>query len=68
VFVNSLVGRDKFLSWERLWNDFNQEEIQEGSQIRDQEKEESGADEENVSLVGNNKGKKKEMGKVKCFA
>jgi hypothetical protein len=68
VFVKCVVGRENFPSWERLWNDFTQEEIWEGSQSRDQEKEEGGADEENVSLVGKSKGKKKDMSKVKCFA
>jgi hypothetical protein len=39
VFMKCVVGRENFPSWERLWNDFTQEEIQEGSQSRDQEKE-----------------------------
>jgi hypothetical protein len=68
VFVKCVVGRENFPSWERLWDDFTQEEIREGSQSRDQEKAEDGVDEENVALVGKSKGKKKDMNKVRCFA
>jgi hypothetical protein len=52
VFVKCVVGREKLLDWSKLWDDFTQEEIQEGSQSRYQEKVEGGADEENVALVG----------------
>jgi hypothetical protein len=31
VFVKSVVGREKLLDWSRLWDDFTQEEIREGS-------------------------------------
>jgi hypothetical protein len=68
VFVKCVVGREKLPDWSRLWDDFTQEEIWEGSQSRDQEKAEGGADEENVALVGKSKDKKKDMSKVKCFA
>jgi len=52
VFVKCVVGREKLLDWSKLWDDFTQEEIQEGSQSRYQEKVEGGANEENVALVG----------------
>jgi hypothetical protein len=31
VFVKCVVGREKLSNWSRLWDDFTQEEIQEGS-------------------------------------
>jgi hypothetical protein len=65
VFVKCVVGREKLPYWSRLWDEFTQEDIQEGSQSRDQEKEEGGVDEKNVSLVGKRKDKKKDMSKVK---
>jgi hypothetical protein len=64
VFVKCVVGREKLPDWSRLWDDFTQEEIQEGSQ----EKAEGGSDEKDVALVGKSKEKKKDMSKVKCFA
>jgi hypothetical protein len=65
VFVKCVVGREKLPDWSRLWDEFTQEDIQEGSQSRDQEKAEGGVDEYNVSLVGKRKDKKKDMSKVK---
>ena len=35
VFVKCVVGREKLLDWSRLWDDFTQDEICEGSQSRD---------------------------------
>jgi hypothetical protein len=64
VFVKCVVGREKLPDWSRLWDDFTQHEIQEGSQ----EREMDGADDENVALVGKSNEKKKDMGKVRCFA
>ena len=32
VFVKCIVRREKLPSWSRLWDDFTQEEIQEGPQ------------------------------------
>jgi hypothetical protein len=61
--VKCVVGREKLPDWTRLWDDFTQEEIREGSQ----EKAEDGLDEQNVSLLGKSKDKKKDMSKVKCF-
>jgi hypothetical protein len=62
VFIKCMVGREKLPDWSRLWDDFTQEEIREGSQ----EKALDGVDGNNVSLVV--KGNKKDMSKVKCFA
>jgi hypothetical protein len=42
--------------------------VLEGFWNRDREKAEGGVDEENVSLVGKSKDKKKDMSKVKCVA
>jgi hypothetical protein len=47
VFVKCVVGREKLPDWSRLWDDFTQEEIREGSQ----EKALDGADDKNVALV-----------------
>jgi hypothetical protein len=30
VFMKSMVGREHLLDWNRLWDDFTQEEIEEG--------------------------------------
>jgi hypothetical protein len=38
VFVKCVVDRETFPTWERLWDDFIQEEIWEGSQRGDQKK------------------------------
>jgi hypothetical protein len=61
VLMKCVVGREKLPDWSRPWDEFTHEEIQEGSQ----EKEEGGSDEQNVSLVGKSKDKKKYMTKVK---
>jgi hypothetical protein len=50
--------------WSRLWDDFTQEEIQEGSQ----ERAVDGADDENIPLVEKSSEKKTDMSKVRCFA
>jgi hypothetical protein len=63
VFVKCVVGREKLLDWSRLWDDFTQEEIQEGSQ----ERVVDGVDDENVALVGK-RNEKEDMSKVRCFA
>ena len=31
VFVKCIVGREKLTNWSKLWDDFTQEEIREGS-------------------------------------
>jgi hypothetical protein len=68
VFMKCVVGREKLPDWSRLWDDFTQEEIREGSQSRDQERAESGANGKDVALVGKSKEKKKDMSKMKFFA
>ena len=35
IFVKCVVGREKIPVWSRLWDDFTQEEIREGSQSKD---------------------------------
>jgi hypothetical protein len=64
VFVKCVVGREKLPDWSRLWDDFTQEEIQEGSQ----EKAMDGSNKKNIALVGKSNEKKKDMSKVRCFA
>jgi hypothetical protein len=50
------VAREKIPIWERLWNDFTQEELRVGSSQASQPKVE---DEENLALVGKGKTKAK---------
>jgi hypothetical protein len=57
VFMKCVVGREHVPDWSRLWYDFTQEEIWEGSQSSGQKGD--GVDEDNVSLVAKGKGKKK---------
>ena len=33
VFVKCIVGKETLPSWSRLWDDFTQDEIQDGSQV-----------------------------------
>jgi hypothetical protein len=49
VFVKCVVGHEKMPTWERLWDDFIQEEIREGSQR--EEKRKKSEDEENLALA-----------------
>jgi hypothetical protein len=70
VFVKCVVGREHLPDWSRLWDDFTQEEIREGSQSSGQKGD--GVDEENVALVAKGKGKKKgnsgrDLSKVRCY-
>jgi hypothetical protein len=74
VFVEGIVAREKLPNWERLCDDFVQEETWRGYVHGSSF---TGHDEENVALVANNKKKfkkgpkgegKKDMSKVKCFA
>jgi hypothetical protein len=70
----------KLPNWERLWDDFTQEELRVGSSHASQPK---GEEEENLALAGKGKSrakkgsswgqtskgeKKKDLSKVKCFA
>ena len=54
AFVCGIVARENLPGWERLWDDFVQEEMRVGSKHVGQQQ---GDDEENVSLL--EKGKKK---------
>jgi hypothetical protein len=64
------VGHEHIPYWIRLWDDFTQEDIREGSQSSGQKG--YGFDEENVSLTVKGKGKKKrnfwrDLSKVRCY-
>jgi hypothetical protein len=80
VFVEGIVAREKLPGWERLWDDFVQEETQRGYVHGSSS---TGHEEENVALATTSKKKfrkgpkggqkpkgegKKDMSKVKCFA
>ena len=80
TFLRCVVARENLLNWERLWDDFMQEELRVGSSKAGKQ---PSSDEENVALAGKGKGKakkspsggatskgdnKKDMSKVKCFA
>jgi hypothetical protein len=80
VFVEGIVARENLPKWDRLWDDFIQEETQRGYVHGSSS---TGNEEENVALAakGKNKSKKgskggnkqkgegkKDMSKVKCFA
>jgi hypothetical protein len=80
VFLEGIVAREKLPNWERLWDDFVQEETQRGYVHGSSS---TGHEEENVALAANNKKKfrkgpkggnkpkgegKKDTSKVKCFA
>jgi hypothetical protein len=69
VSVKCAVGREHLPDWSRLWDDFTQEEIREGSQSSGQKA--NGVDED-VSLATKGKGKKKgnsgrDLSKVRCY-
>jgi hypothetical protein len=69
VFMKCVVGREHLPDWSRLWDDFTQEEIREGSQSSGQKT--NGADED-VTLAAKGKGKNKgnygrDLSKVKCY-
>jgi hypothetical protein len=58
------VARENFPKWDRLWDDFIQEETRRGYLHAGSQKGEE--DEENVVLIGKSKGSsKKDMNKVK---
>ena len=64
VFVKSIVGIETLPSWSRLWDDFTQEEIQDGSQVS-QTSEDA---EQNVALAAKSKSKKKkDLSQIKCY-
>ena len=64
VFVDGIVARENLHGWERLWDDFIQEEIRRGSKNGGQH---GGDDEENVvrSTMGKKKTKKGSKGGFK---
>jgi hypothetical protein len=62
-----VVGCEHLPNWSRLWDDFTQEEIWEGSQINGQKTD--GFD-ENVALATKSKKKRsseRDLSKVKCY-
>jgi hypothetical protein len=67
VFVQGVVAREKLLDWERLWDDFTQEELRVDATQASQPKSE---EEENVALHAKKSsgGGSRDMSKVKCFA
>jgi hypothetical protein len=67
VFVRGVVAREKLPDWERLWDDFTQEELRVDSSQASQPKSE---EEENVALHAKkgSGGGSRDMSKVKCFA
>ena len=79
-FVRGIVARENLPDWERLWDDFVQEELRTSSGSSSQQRV---GDDENVALAAKGKKKskggpkggakpkgeqKKDMSKVKCFA
>jgi hypothetical protein len=69
VFVKCVVVREPLLDWSRMWDDFTQEEIREGSQSSGQKTD---GINEDVALAAKGKGKKKEnserdLSKVRCY-
>ena len=56
VFVKCVVARENLPDWSRLWDDFTQKEIREGSQGSGKKE---GANEENVALSAKRKKKSK---------
>jgi hypothetical protein len=67
VFVCGVVAWEKLPDWERLWDDFTQEELRVDATQASQPKSE---EEENVALhvKKSSGGGSKDMSKVKCFA
>ena len=63
VFVKCIVGREKLPNWSRLWDDFTQEEIREGS-LGSQVNEEV---EQNLALATIFNKKKKYIIQVRCY-
>lgn len=62
-FIKGIVAREKFLDWNRLWDEFIQEEL------RDKDlPSKKRASEDDMALAARRKGKKKkDLSKVKCF-
>jgi hypothetical protein len=65
--MKCVVGRENIPYWSRLWDDFTQEEISEGSQSSGHKTD---GDDENVSLATKRKKKgssKRDLSKVRCY-
>ena len=61
-FIKGIIAREKLSDWNRLWDDFIQEEL------RDKYLHPSRKADEDVALAAQMKGKpKKDLSKVKCF-
>ena len=82
VFVRGIVAREHTLDWDRLWDEFMQEELRLAS-LSGSNSHQKGEEEENIALAGKGKAKskkgsgsgqtskgekKRDMSKVKCFA
>jgi hypothetical protein len=68
VFFREVVARENLLDWERLWDDFTQEELRVDATQANQPKSE---EEENVALhakKSSGRGGSRNMSKVRCFA
>jgi hypothetical protein len=67
AFVKCVVGHEHLPDWSRLWDDFTQKEIREGSQSSGQK---TNGPDENVALVVKNKKKGsfgRDLSKVICY-
>ena len=76
TFIKGVVAREKLLDWQRLWEDFVQEETHIGQGSGSSSSAPQVVDEEALALTGQNKGKVKrkkdgkknlDMSKVKYF-
>jgi hypothetical protein len=68
VFFHGVVAQEKLLDWERLWDDFTQDELRLDATQASQPKSE---EEENVALhakKASGAGGSTDMGRVRCFA
>lgn len=67
TFVRGIVAREKLLDWDRLWDDFTQEEIRVGSS-QSSHQARQGKGKKNSRRGAASKGEKKDLSKVKCYA
>ena len=76
TFVKGVVAREKLPDWQRLWDDFMQEETRMGQGSGSSNSAPQIVDEEALALTGKSKGKAKrkkdgkknlDVSKVKCF-
>lgn len=59
VFMKCVVGREKLSDWSKLWDDFMQKEIREGSHSRDRDRAEDSIEDHNVSLLEKGRARKR---------